>query len=56
MALPATVKMLKMLNFIRSAPAGREMRLRTPGISRPKDTADLPCRANHAAAFSKSSR
>ena len=38
------------------APAGSEIRLRTPGISRPKKIDALPCRVNQASARSKSSR
>jgi hypothetical protein len=39
---------------MRSTPAGTETRLRKTGIIRPKNTALVPCRRNHASVFSMS--
>ena len=42
-------------NGIRTTPAGTEMKLRTIGTMRPKNTADRPCRSNQAKVLSTSS-
>lgn len=50
-ALPSPVSPRKTGSRIRSTPAGTEIRLRKTGIIRPKNTALVPCRRNHASVF-----
>ena len=53
-ALPSVVRQRKTGRRMRSTPAGTEIRLRKIGIIRPKNTALVPCRTNHASVFSMS--
>lgn len=53
-ALPSVVSARNTGSGIRSIPAGTDIRLRKTGIMRPKKTAFVPCRANHASVRSMS--
>ena len=53
--LPAVVKRRNWPSGIRTTPAGTEMKLRTIGTMRPKNTAERPCRSNHPKVLSTSS-
>src|SRR4028118_1307811 len=46
--LPAAEYRMNWPKGIFTTPAGTEMKLRTIGTMRPKNTADRPCRSNHA--------
>src|SRR5690606_11219272 len=49
--VPRVVKVKNSQNFIFDIPAGIEMRLRTKGINRPKNTVHIPKRSNQASAL-----
>ena len=53
--LPAVVNSRNWPRGMRTTPAGTEMKLRTIGTMRPKNTAVRPCFSNHAKVLSTSS-
>ena len=54
MALPANVAAPKRTRPISATPAGMDMKVRTTGRMRPKNTAGSPRRRNHRSALSRS--